>query len=107
MKQLNPMQLAARLADPQQKPPLLLDVREPWEFKLCAIAGSINLPMNALPARYLELDEEAEIVLICHHGMRSYQCGVFLERQGFAEITNLNGGLAAWAEAVDPAMPRY
>jgi len=107
MKQFTAGQLAARLAEVDRQPPLLLAVREPWEFALCAIAGSVNVPMAALPARFTEFDEDAEIVLVCHHGMRSYQCGVFLERQGFGEIVNLAGGVAAWAEEVDPAMPRY
>jgi rhodanese-related sulfurtransferase len=107
MKQLTPDQLATRLADQSGSRPVLLDVREPWEYALCAIAGSINIPMNTLPARFQELDDEAEIVMICHHGMRSYQCGVFLERQGFGEVINLAGGIEAWATEVDPAMARY
>jgi rhodanese-related sulfurtransferase len=107
MKQLTASQLSQRLTDTSQTAPVLLDVREPWEFALCAIPGSVNMPMKALPARYLELNEDAEIVLICHHGMRSYQCGVFLERQGFGGVINLAGGVAAWAEEVDTDMPRY
>jgi len=58
-------------------------------------------------ALFAELDEERPTVVICHHGMRSYQVGAFLERQGFADIYNLEGGVAAWADAVEPAMARY
>jgi rhodanese-related sulfurtransferase len=63
--------------------------------------------MRAVPARYMELGRDAEIVMICHHGARSFQAGLFLEQQGFANVINLQGGVAAWARDVDPAMPTY
>jgi rhodanese-related sulfurtransferase len=63
--------------------------------------------MRALPARTMELARDAEIVMICHHGARSFQAGLFLEQQGFAKVINLQGGVAAWARDVDPAMPTY
>lgn len=107
MKQLHATELAQWLADPARPTPLLLDVREPWEFQLCQIPGSENRPMQTVPQTFNTLDEERPTVLICHHGMRSYQVGVFLERQGFADLYNLEGGVAAWAAVVDPAMPRY
>lgn len=107
MRQLQAIQLAERLADAGQAPPLLLDVREPWEFELCRIAGAVSMPMGSVPARLTELDEAADIVLICHHGMRSAQVGLFLEHHGFQNISNLMGGVAAWADQVEPGMPRY
>lgn len=107
MKQLQATELADWLADDTRAKPLLLDVREPWEFNLCRIASSENRPMQTVPQVCAELDEERPTVVICHHGMRSYQVGVFLERQGFADIYNLAGGVAAWADAVEPAMARY
>ncbi|MEH6459874.1 rhodanese-like domain-containing protein [Chitinimonas sp. JJ19] len=107
MKQLSPTELASWLADTQTPAPLLLDVREAWEYALCHIAGSENRPMNSIPATVTELDAERPTVVICHHGMRSYQVGVFLERAGFDDIYNLAGGVAAWADAVEPAMARY
>lgn len=88
-------------------PALLLDVREPWEFETCRIADSISMPMRGIPARHSELDRDQDIVMICHHGARSFQAGMFLEQMGFASITNLQGGVAAWARDVDPAMPTY
>lgn len=91
----------------QQEAPLLLDVREPWEVNICQIPGSINIPMQQIPARLQELDEEATIVCICHHGMRSAQVALFLERHGFRHLHNLTGGVAAWAATVDPTMPQY
>ena len=54
-----------------------------------------------------ELDPDAATVVVCHHGVRSFQVALFLERNGFASVYNLSGGVAAWAECVDPSMPRY
>ncbi|HQN46158.1 MAG TPA: rhodanese-like domain-containing protein [Rugosibacter sp.] len=107
MQHITAPQLHAWLADPDRTPPLLVDVREPWEFALCQIPGSINLPMQSLPTRYPELDQAAEIVMICHHGARSFQSGLFLENAGYSLIINLQGGVAAWAQNVDPSMPTY
>ncbi|WP_269531779.1 rhodanese-like domain-containing protein [Chitinimonas sp. BJYL2] len=107
MQHLQARELANWLADPTRTPPLLLDVREPWEFALCHIDGAENRPMQGIPANVGELDPERPTVLICHHGMRSYQAGVFLERAGFDEVFNLTGGVAAWADEVDPQMARY
>ncbi|EXI88858.1 MAG: Thiosulfate sulfurtransferase GlpE [Candidatus Accumulibacter regalis] len=92
---------------PARRPPLLLDVREPWEFELCHLADSLLLPMQSVPARIDELERDADIVVICHHGVRSRQVGGFLERQGFTSIYNLSGGVDAWANDVDPAMHKY
>jgi rhodanese-related sulfurtransferase len=107
MQQITPAQLAARLQDPSQEPPLLLDVREPAEHAICQIAGSALMPMNSVPGRLAELDPERETVVICHLGGRSMQVAMFLERQGFARVINLAGGVEAWAAQVDPAMARY
>lgn len=107
MQQLSPRELADWLADSQRESPFLLDVREPWEFEIAHIAGAASMPMNSIPARAAELDDDEEIVVICHHGVRSAHVARFLETQGFGRIFNLAGGVAAWAEQVDPAMPRY
>ncbi|MDK2122652.1 rhodanese-like domain-containing protein [Parachitinimonas caeni] len=107
MQQLLPGVLAEWLADPTRSKPVLLDVREPWEFALCQIQGSMSMPMGTVTQRLAELDPEQDVVCICHHGMRSYQVAAFLERQGFAEVFNLAGGVAAWAEVVEPTMARY
>lgn len=107
MKQITPAELAAWLGDTGRAKPLLLDVREPWEFQTCAIAGSRPLPMSEVPARKDELDPQAEVVVICHHGGRSLQVAAFLERSGFARVHNLAGGVDAWAKTVDPSMPVY
>ncbi|QDX81837.1 sulfurtransferase [Denitratisoma sp. DHT3] len=107
MQQISPIHLAQWLADPAREQPVLLDVREPWEFEKCRIEGSRSMPMRTVPLRVAELDPEAEIVAICHHGARSFQVAMFLEQQGFSRLHNLHGGVAAWAQTVDPAMPTY
>jgi rhodanese-related sulfurtransferase len=107
MQHLSATQLAAWLADPTLAKPVLLDVREPWEYQTCHIEQSIPMPMQTVPARQEELDPEAAIVCICHHGMRSAQVAAFLERNGFTNVSNLTGGVHAWAQQVDPAMPVY
>jgi rhodanese-related sulfurtransferase len=107
MEHITATDLAAWLADPSRPKPLLLDVRENWEFETCNIAGSTQIPMNLIPIRVSELDDDQEIVCVCHHGARSMQVANFLERNGFEKITNLTGGIHAWAVQVDPAMPTY
>lgn len=99
--------LAAWLADPSRPRPLLLDVREPWEFATCSIAGSTPMPMHLVPIRANELEDDVDIVCVCHHGARSMQVAAFLERNGFSKMTNLTGGIHAWAVQVDPSMPKY
>ena len=107
MRQVSAPQLQEWLADPQRGKPVLLDVREPWEFETCCIAGSVSMPMRGIPARYRELKRDAEIVMVCHHGARSFQASMFLEQIDFTGIVNLHGGVAAWARDVDPTMPTY
>lgn len=107
MKQLTALQLKEWLADPRRPPPLLLDVREPWEFDVCRIPGARLMPMRSIPARYPELHRDTETVVICHHGARSYQVAMFLEHQGFGNVINLYGGMAAWSRDADPATPTY
>jgi rhodanese-related sulfurtransferase len=107
MKQITATDLSAWLADASRAGPQLLDVREPWEFERCSIAGSRLVPMGEVPARAAELDPESPLVVICHHGGRSMQVALFLEKQGFTGVHNLSGGVDAWARNVDPAMPVY
>lgn len=107
MQNLTAPELAAWLADPAREKPVLLDVREPWEIQTCHIAGSLAIPMNSIPERLQELDDEAPIVCICHHGGRSMSVAAFLERHGFTKVINLAGGVHAWALQVDPSMPTY
>jgi rhodanese-related sulfurtransferase len=107
MQHITALELADWLADEARPSPFLLDVRENWEYETCHIDGSTLMPMNSIPARIDDLDEDAAIVCICHHGARSTQVAAFLERNGFGKITNLTGGIHAWAVQVDSAMPKY
>ena len=85
----------------------MLDVREPWEFSTCHIAGSVPIPMQSLVARVGELEPAKPHVVICHHGSRSLQVAMFLERSSFSNVFNLQGGVDAWSLNVDPSMPKY
>jgi rhodanese-related sulfurtransferase len=107
MDQITPRQLQAWLEDSSRARPVLVDVREPWEHAICGMPGALALPMNTVPAQTEELDPAADTVVICHHGARSFQVGMFLERRGFARVHNLLGGVDAWAREVDPSMAVY
>ena len=85
----------------------LLDVREHWEYEICQIPGSINLPMSQILNRQEELDKDAVTVVICHHGVRSSQACMYLINSGFEHITNLSGGIDAWSSVCDSSVPRY
>jgi rhodanese-related sulfurtransferase len=102
-----PAALSAWLSDPTRARPQVLDVRELWEVKIARIEGSLHIPMAQVPARIAELDAGADVVVVCHHGGRSMQVALFLEKQGFARVHNLAGGVDGWARSVDPAMPVY
>jgi rhodanese-related sulfurtransferase len=87
--------------------PVLLDVREPWEFEICHLPGSINIPMGQVPQQVDTLESSDEYIVICHHGVRSLQVIQYLQRQSFRELINLDGGVDAWARQVDPDMAVY
>jgi rhodanese-related sulfurtransferase len=107
MNPITPAQLAAWLADAGRQRPVLLDVREPWEWHTARIEGAQHIPMREVPARVGEIDRDREVVAICHHGGRSQQVAMFLEKNGFAKVHNLVGGVDAWSRTVDPAVPLY
>lgn len=85
----------------------ILDVREPWEYSMAKIEGSVLIPLGTLPQSLDQLDRDAEIVAHCHHGMRSADAVGFLHQQGFKSVKNLVGGIDAWSIQVDPTVPRY
>ena len=107
MQHLTVEELAEWLDDSSRPQPVLLDVREAWEYETCHLQGSLLIPMSSIPARQEELDPEQAIVCICHHGARSMQVGVFLERAGFEQVVNLTGGIHAWAMQIDSSMATY
>jgi sulfur-carrier protein adenylyltransferase/sulfurtransferase len=85
----------------------ILDVRNPEEFQICRIPGSKLLPLPELPQRFAELDRNREIIVHCKSGMRSQKAVQYLRQQGFGKLKNLKGGILAWAERIDPSMPKY
>lgn len=92
--------------------PVLLDVREPWEFQMASVTGDDSfqvqhMPMRSVPARYMELDRQLPIACLCHHGARSAQVAHFLMQQGFSNVVNVYGGINAWAHERDPNVPTY
>ena len=106
MRELTPDECKGYLEQAGARP-LLLDVREPWEFDKARIDGSTLVPMRSVPGQLEALDPQRETVVICHHGIRSRMVGRYLESQGFSNVINLSGGVAAWASDVDRQMPTY
>ncbi len=86
---------------------LLLDVREPYEVAHVAVAGSRHVPMRQIPAALDDLPRDQPILVLCHHGGRSLRVTQFLRANGFAGAVNVAGGIDAWAQQVDPTLPRY
>ncbi len=86
---------------------ILLDVREQWEHDLARIEGSTLIPLGELERRVEELDREAEIIVMCHHGVRSFHATMYLRDRGFPKVQNLAGGIDGWSVRVDQSVPRY
>jgi len=105
MTEMTPQDLKTRLNGPGA--PLLLDVRQDWETKLCRLPNAVHIPIEEIELRTDELNPEDEIVVYCHQGVRSAAVANFLRGLGFKSVTNLAGGLDAWARTVDPGMRRY
>ena len=103
--QMTPQELHERLQ--KENVPLILDVREPWEYHRAHIEGAVLIPMRDLPRQMDSLPRDAEIIVVCHHGVRSMQVLHFLSQQGFTKLRNLMGGIDAWSMTVDPKIPRY
>ena len=105
MDEITPQDLKARLD--RNDAPVLVDVRDDWETKLCRLDNALHIPMEELEFRAEELNQQDEIVVYCHHGVRSAAVADYLRRLGFSRVRNLAGGLDAWAAAVDRSMRRY
>jgi adenylyltransferase/sulfurtransferase len=102
---ITPEELRDALAGPT--PPVLLDIREPWEAELVQIPGSVFIPMSHIPERVGELDSDVETVVYCHHGVRSARVLEYLEQVGFTEARHLSGGVDAYAAKADASLARY
>lgn len=106
MSEITPDELKTRLADGPA--PLLLDVRQDWETRLCRLPNAVHIPIEEVELRVEELNAEEEIVVYCHQGVRSAAVAQYLrEQHGFKNVRNLAGGLDLWARTVDPSMRRY
>lgn len=107
MSAITAPELAERLKSAE--PPRLLDVRQPGEFAIAALPEAKLIPLGEIPERITELDgwKNEEIVVYCHHGVRSAHAIGWLRQQGFEKLTNLSGGIDAWSVHVDPELPRY
>lgn len=91
----------------QQGSAVLLDVREPDELARVHLAGCKHLPMREIPARLAEIPSDRHVLVLCHHGGRSGRVTQFLRANGMDNITNVAGGIDAWAQRVDPTLARY
>ncbi|MFZ2294771.1 MAG: rhodanese-like domain-containing protein [Polaromonas sp.] len=117
ISQLNPSDFAGWRdgATAATAPPVVLDVRETWELQTASVSEAgftlVHIPMREIPARLAELREaygvDHPIACMCHHGMRSLQVANYLVQSGFGEVVNLQGGIDAWSQLVDPSVPRY
>ena len=86
---------------------LLVDVREKWEYDVSRIEGSILIPLREIPANLDRLQGAGEIVLFCHHGMRSLDAASWLRTRGIGTARSMSGGIDRWAAEMDPSVPRY
>ena len=104
MREITPGALNAQLATSDR--PVVLDVREPWERDIARLPGTLDIPMNEVPARLEELPKDRDIVVMCRSGGRSARVAQYLEQKGY-RAANLTGGILAWAQQVDPALATY
>jgi rhodanese-related sulfurtransferase len=104
--EISPSQVKA--LQQQAEPFTLLDVREPWEFEASHLENSKHIPMGDIPSRaHQELDPDAHIVVMCHHGVRSLSVTNWLRQQGYENVQSMRGGIDGWARTVDPKIPLY
>jgi rhodanese-related sulfurtransferase len=91
----------------QKNPPLVLDVREESEIKICALPTFLHIPLGELANTLHRIPQDRVVVTLCHHGVRSHRAVAFLKQNGFEEAVNLKGGIDAWAKEIEPKMARY
>ena len=106
VEQITAIELKDKIRE-QDRKLVLLDVREPFEYAIARIENSVLIPLDQLQTRMNELDVQQEIIVICHHGIRSQQASNYLLYKGFTKVLNLAGGIDAWACECDPEVPRY
>ena len=105
VKTATPAEIKARLDSGEALE--LIDVREREELAIAAIEGARVLPMSQAATWIDQLPGDRELVIVCHHGMRSMQVAIALAQRGHQNVTNMTGGIDLWSTSVDPAVPRY
>jgi len=105
IEQLAPREAATRLG--ADDPPRLIDVRTYGEYDIAHIRGSVHIPMSDIVERVHELDPQEPLIILCHHGIRSYRVAGWLVSKGFTDVANLARGIEGWSLQVDPTVPRY
>ena len=104
--EVTPQEYAKLRQEPN--PPVLLDVREKWEFDTAHLPDSLLMPMGEVPGRaYNELDPDRSVIVMCHHGARSLNVTMWLRQQGYDHAQSLAGGIDGWSREIDPTIPRY
>jgi rhodanese-related sulfurtransferase len=104
--EITPTEVKQKLENGER--PVLLDVREPVELQMAHIEGTVNIPMGEVPMRVnQELDPDAHIVVLCHHGVRSLNVTNWLRQQGFEKVQSMRGGIDRWSREVDSKVPTY
>jgi sulfur-carrier protein adenylyltransferase/sulfurtransferase len=104
VQDISPAELNARLA--AADPPIVLDVREPWERDIARLPGTLDIPMGEVTACLKDLPRDREVVVMCRSGGRSAKVAEYLDREGY-RVRNLAGGILAWARDVDPTLATY
>ena len=106
MQSITPAQLKDLMNDPEAEI-IIVDVREDWELERCTIEDSLHIPMGTIPDSLHQLEFNLPIIVYCHHGLRSMQVANFLTEKGYIHVLNLEGGINAWAQEVEPKMATY
>lgn len=107
IKEIEASQLNYWLTSDVPIKPIIIDVREPWEHEIAKIEQAELIPMNSIPQKLETLERTQPYVLFCHHGLRSMQVALYLEKNGFTDVSNLLGGIEAWRQKIDPSISSY
>src|ERR1700733_12132793 len=103
--EITPAEVKAKLARGEKF--AFVDVREKWEYDTSRLEGSELMPLRSIPANLAHLRAAGEIVLFCHHGMRSLDAATWLRSQGVEGARSMSGGIERWSTEIDPSVPRY
>jgi adenylyltransferase/sulfurtransferase len=85
----------------------IIDVREPFELEICRVDGAVPIPMRQIPEQIDALPRDQHLLILCHAGARSRRVTEYLRARGLPAVSNIAGGIEAWAVEIEPGMPRY